>query len=314
MQARRRLAGYCLLFLLGCFILQHFGLFDWDISLIMLQLDRQIGVATAAMQIDPTVADHPFGRPAEGQLPWEQESGFQTELNRWGANNRVAAFATTLPNPLPGEDFNFARAADLLRGTVLEDGAVFSMNRAIGPYSRERGFREGPIYLGSQVLRGVGGGVCKMATTLYNTAVLADLPIIARKNHGMLVPYANPGQDATVSYGKVDLQFRNDTGHPLVIWADTVGFTLYVAFYGQKIAPKVSWHHEIIYLQERPLVRRYNPSLLPGSEQVLIEGSEGIGVRSWVTVEYPDGRKKDRNFGADWYRPMPRVVEFGPVG
>lgn len=305
-------AGCCLLLLLCCLLFQHYGLIDGDVALIMLQLDRHIGAIAPVLQTDPTVADHPFGRPVDAQLPWEEDQAFRAELNRLGARNRIAAFATTLPNPLPGEDYNFARAADLLRGAVIADGEVFSMNRSIGPYSRERGFREGPIYFGSRILRGVGGGVCKMATTLYNTAILADFPIITRKNHGMLVPYANPGQDATVSYGKVDLQFKNDSGHQLLIWADTVGVTLYVAFYGQKEAPKVSWHHEILYLQERPLIRRFNPDLPPGSEQVLIEGSEGIGVRSWVTVEYPDGQTRSRNLGADWYRPMPRVVEFGP--
>lgn len=303
--------GCCLALLLVCLLLRH-GSIDQDIALIMLQMDRQMSVATATLQIDPTIANHPFGRPVEGKLQWESDSSFQEQLQQYSVKNRIAAFETTLPDPLPGEDFNFAHAADLLRGLVVASGEVFSMNRSIGPYSRERGFREGPIYVGTNILRGVGGGVCKMATTLYNTAILADLPIIARRNHGMLVPYANPGQDATVSYGKVDLQFRNDTGHPLLIWADTEGVTLYVAFYGQKVAPTVSWHHEIIYLQERPLLRRYNPALPPGSEQVVIAGSEGIGVRSWVTLQYSNGQSKTRNLGADWYRPMPRVVEFGP--
>ncbi|NLY54163.1 MAG: hypothetical protein GX060_06070 [Firmicutes bacterium] len=284
-----------------------------DLFLLLLMLDRQAirAVPTTALA-EPTVARHPYARPVIEALPWEKEAAVQRLLAEHGATIRMGAFATTLPDPLPGEEHNVAHVADLLAGTVVQPGQVFSMNETLGPYTSERGFREGIVYIGGQVGRGVGGGVCKMATTLYNVAILADLPVIARRNHSMLVPYANPGQDATVSSSGVDLKFKNDTDHPIVIWAAKEDATLYVAFYGQRKPPVVTWHHEVLQVQERPLVRRMNTELAPGEERVLIPGAEGIAVKSWVVVRYADGKSITRNLGVDWYRPMPRVVEYGP--
>lgn len=278
---------------------------------LLLTLDRRL-VQPMATALAPTVAHHPLGKPAAGELPWENQPEFQALCVEHAAQLRMAAYATTLPDPLPGEEYNVAKAAAILSGTVLLPGQVFSMNQVIGPYNMERGFKEGPIYIGDQVAKGVGGGVCKMATTLYNTAILANLPILARRNHSMLVPYANPGQDATVSDGAIDLKFKNDTDSPIVIWSETIGVTLYVAFYGKKAPPEVTWHHEILQVQERPLIRRPNPQLGVGQEQIIIPGAEGIVVKSWLTLQFPDGSSQQKNLGIDWYRPMPRVIEHGP--
>lgn len=284
-----------------------------DIFLLMIALDRLVvRVLPASAMLAPTVATHPCAGPVEGKLPWEGEEVFLKATQQYDATIRMAAYATTPPDPTAGERFNYSRAADLLRGTVLMPATIFSMNEAIGPYTEARGFREGLIYMGGEIQKGVGGGVCKMATTLYNVAILADLPILARKNHSMLVPYANPGQDATVSDGSIDFKFENDTGDPLLIWAQAVDTTLYVAFYGQRRSPEIVWHHEILQLQERPLVRRLNKDLSPGEERVIGAGAEGISVRSWLEIHYADGRTKSRQLGTDWYRPMPRIIEYGP--
>lgn len=299
---------------IAIFILLAIALAQYqNVFLLLIALDRQAirPVAVTALS-EPTVAEHPFGQPVTESLPWESDPAFQALRAQHGANIRMGAFATTLPDPLPGEEFNFARAADIVAGHVIQPNQVFSMAKVIGPFDASKGFREGPIYVGGQVARGMGGGVCKMATTLYNVAILADLPIVARRNHSMLVPYANPGQDATISSMGLDLKFKNDTGHPVIIWAKAVGYTLYVAAYGQRVPPEITWHHEILQVQERPVVRRFNPKLATGKEQVVIPGAEGITVKSWLVLSYPDGRVITRDLGIDWYRPMPRVVEFGP--
>ena len=55
------------------------------------------------------------------------------------------------------------------------------------------------------------GGNCQVSSTLYN-AVLAIpyLTVIERSEHGLPVGYVPEGKDAAVSYGSLDLQFRND--------------------------------------------------------------------------------------------------------
>ncbi|MBO8129240.1 MAG: VanW family protein [Peptococcaceae bacterium] len=268
--------------------------------------------ASVVNQLPQTDDLHPYGRPAYGSLMWENDEDFQELLAKYEVSMRMAAFQTTLPDPLPGEEYNVARAADLLAGTVVNPGEIFSMNTAIGPYTKERGFREGPTYMGNQVVKTIGGGVCKVSTTLYNVAILANLKIIERHCHGMMVPYVPPGQDATVSYGNRDFKFQNNTEHPIIIWADTKGNTLYIAFYGRSRPPKVKWHHKILHRQEMPVIYRNNTKLQPGEEKVIIPGADGLTVKSWLTIEYSDSKTVTKELGIDYYRPMTQVVERGP--
>ncbi|WP_238472951.1 VanW family protein [Desulforamulus profundi] len=96
-------------------------------------------------------------------------------------------------------------------------GKIFSQNNTIGPYTSYKGYQTGPTYAGCNVTRTVGGGVCKIASLLYNVATLSDLKVIMRSPHSMTVPYVSPGQDATVFYGVKDFRFINDTEGPVVI-------------------------------------------------------------------------------------------------
>ena len=237
-------------------------------------------------------------------LPWENTARFHEAKRKAGSKVRMAAFRTTLPDPLPGEEANVALAADRLAEIVVPPGRVFSMNNTLGPYSAERGYKKGPVYVGSTISTTIGGGVCKIATTLYNAAVLANLAVIARRPHGMLVPYVPPGQDATVSYGEQDFSFSNGTAHPILIWAGTRGNTLEIAFYGYKKPPRVVWHHRILSRQAIPTIKRKGPNPL-GKE---IPGAEGMAVRTWLSIIDASGKTTTKQLGIDRYRPMPRVV------
>lgn len=256
-------------------------------------------------------ADHPLGYPARGLLIWENDEEFSKVRAELKVPIRMAAFQTTLPDPLPGEEYNVGLAAKMLTGTVVQAGQIFSLNGTLGPRTREKGFRDGPAYSGGRVIQVTGGGICKISTTLYNVAILANMEIIERRAHGMLVPYVLPGQDATVSYGIVDFKFRNTTGKPILIWAEKVDNTLYMAFYGSVRPPKVLWHHQVLLRWEMPVIRRYNPYLSSGEEKVVQSGAEGVKVRNWISIRYANGKTEVKELGIDYYRPMPKIIKFG---
>ncbi|MGE5390401.1 MAG: VanW family protein [Deltaproteobacteria bacterium] len=241
-------------------------------------------------------------------VPWSGQAEFKKAQRDNGTPVLLAAYRTVLRDPLPGEEYNVHLAARLVAGTVVKPDQVFSQNSTIGPYSSWRGFREGPVYIGSQVSKTTGGGVCKMASTLYNVAVLSNLPVIERHAHSMPVPYVPYGQDATVSYGSKDIRFLNDTSGPVLIWAQGIDNILYVGFYGKQKAPQVQWHHE--FLQKQPAVKivRRNDSLPSGRETVVMQGMDGAQVRSWVTIT-TQGHTLTKRLGVSYYNPMPSIVE-----
>lgn len=244
-------------------------------------------------------------------VPWD---GNATFLNCQAINKTpvmMSAYRTVLHDPLPGEEDNVHLAARLLAGTVVKPGEVFSQNRKAGPYTRSKGYQKGPTYSGANLITTIGGGVCKIASTLYNVTIQCNLPVIERYAHSMPVPYVPYGQDATVSYGNKDFKFKNNTDSPILIWAQGVDNVLYIAFYGTITPPKVEWHHKMLKVIKAGKIYRINPALPAGSEKLLSEGMDGALVKSWVTIENPDETITTRQLGNSYYSPMPYVYEKG---
>ncbi|HHW07161.1 MAG TPA: hypothetical protein GXX34_06495 [Clostridia bacterium] len=253
------------------------------------------------------------GEPKEyaGGLPWEEDPEFLQALETYDTPRLMAQFKAELKNPFYGELANVKLAAETLKGTVVKPGEIFSQNQTLGPYTREKGYQVGPMFVGTRLTESIGGGVCKIATLLYNAAVLANLEVVERHHHSMPVTYVSPGQDATVAYGIKDLKFKNTTPDNILIWAGTVGNVAYIGFYGKTEPPKVTWEHRI--LQEVPFqtVYRDDPTLPLGEEKILVDGLNGCLVETELHIDYPDGRREVRHLGKSWYHPMPQLILRG---
>lgn len=251
--------------------------------------------------------------PAE-LLPWAMTwpEDLATLHEAADATRLIAAFRTTLSDPLFDETENVRIGAGYIAGKVLQSGERLSLAQMMGPYTAERGYLDGPMYSGGRTVPSLGGGVCKVATTLYNVAILAGMTIIERHPHSMLVPYVPPGRDAAVAWGHKDLKIQNPYESPVVIWAEVKDLTLFVAMYGSHVPPEVVWKHEEFAREAKPTIRRANSKLDPGEEDVVVEGYDGMTVKTELILTFPDGTVVERNLGVDYYRPMPRVVEYGP--
>jgi vancomycin resistance protein VanW len=244
-------------------------------------------------------------------LPWDGDAAFLQRRNEAGTPILMGAYRAVLKDPLPGEEYNVHLAASMLAGIIVKPGQTFSQNGMIGPYTEDRGFRIGPTYIGTQLTKTIGGGVCKIASTLYNVSVLSDLKIVERHCHSMPVPYVPYGQDATVSYGSRDFKFRNDTPFPIMMWAQGIDNKLYIAFYGQAAPPEIEWAHDVTNVVKAQAVYKLTPELEPGMERVALEGMDGATVKSIVTARYADGRVVEKPMGSSFYHPMPFVIEKG---
>lgn len=243
------------------------------------------------------------------KLAWDGDENFIEAQKKYNANILMAAFRTVLKDPLPGEEENVHLGAKKISGTVLKPGEMFSQNKRIGPYTTQNSYRKGPTYIGSTLSTTIGGGVCKIASTLYNTAVLSNLKVVERHAHGMPVPYVPYGQDATVSYGAKDFKFVNDTNFPILIWAEGIDNVLYIAFYGAQKPPSVSWHHKVLNTVKAGKLYKRNPLLKSNEEKLILEGMDGATVKSWVNVQKNDGIVTKKYMGKSYYKPMNYIYE-----
>lgn len=115
---------------------------------------------------------------------------------------------------------NLRRACESMNGLVLQPGDIFSYNDTLGPRTKENGYLRAGAYSGWELVQSYGGGICQGSSTIYGAALLADLEIVIRKNHGYAVSYVPYGLDATVNWGGPDFQFKNNTHFPIKIAAE----------------------------------------------------------------------------------------------
>lgn len=209
--------------------------------------------------------------------------------------------------------YNIALAAGLVRGTTLAPGEVFSYNRVVGPRTVERGFKEAPVLMDDELVPGDGGGVCQVSSTLFNVALLADFEILARANHSRPVPYLPMGRDATVTYGSLDLQFRNTTGHYVLLWTRVTGLRLTMTAYGSP-APGKEVDVTVSEREEIPpptrVVSKKDPELDEGTV-VTLEAQPGYRVRTYRAVRVNGQLVRTELVGASYYRPVPRTIKVG---
>lgn len=255
----------------------------------------------------------PIEEPTESQqvseFPWDEEADFLKAQLDNDADVLIAGFCTVLEKATPAEKTNIELAASTVNGTVVKPGEVYSQNKSVGPYTEERGYEEGSGYVGNKIVKSMGGGVCKVATTLYNTSIASDLEIVERYNHAMPVPYVPYGQDAAVAYGYKDFKFKNNTENPILIWTQVVNNRVYMGFYGKEKGPEVAWTHETLSTRPVPTEYKENPELKPNEEKVVIEGMHGEVVESKVIVKDKDGREQIKERGKSSYLPMTRIIE-----
>lgn len=129
-----------------------------------------------------------------------------------------SGFSTSLAPRSPEQRRNSAIAGQALDGAIIPPGGMFSFNDLVGARDRDKGFVSAPHLNSSGTLDETpGGGICQLASTVYNAGLLAGLEIVERHPHSRAVAHVPPGRDATISSWRKDLKLRNPFPHPLLL-------------------------------------------------------------------------------------------------
>lgn len=217
---------------------------------------------------------------------------------------------------------NIARAASNFYGLVVAPGEQFSFNKYLGDISEEEGYETGLIILGGQTIEGVGGGVCQVSTTLFQTVFWAGLDIGQRLEHGYRVGYYDdgegPGMDATVYNGdevQVDFTFTNNTPHYLLIenyynqQDESLTFKMYSSDIGRIVEKSEPVFNNV---QEAPPDEWvFNDELGEFEIRQVEYAAEGAEVYIERVVYNFEGGVRDRDQLVSNYIPWRNVYEYG---
>ena len=130
---------------------------------------------------------------------------------------RISRAVTTLLDKSENRLKNIRLAANSINAYVLKPDQTFSFNQIVGKRTKERGYLPAATIIEGEKKEDYGGGVCQLASTVYQAAKSANLEIIERHNHQKDVGYTAPGTDAAVNYGTLDMKFKNSADSSLMI-------------------------------------------------------------------------------------------------
>lgn len=151
-------------------------------------------------------------------------------------DHKISSFQSYYPIADVDRSFNLELATQKLDGTVILPGEVFSFTEKVAPVTLEAGYRPSTVFINGKPSIDVGGGVCQVSSTLYNTQLQAGILPTERRNHSLRVYYVPIGQDATMYEGSIDYKFENTLDYPIYIEATAKKGVLEISFWSNEAA------------------------------------------------------------------------------
>ena len=241
--------------------------------------------------------------------------GTKEELSK--IKDVLGTFSTDFSRSKAGRAANVKNACSLINGHIVYPGEQFSVYSAISPITEDNGYELAGAYENGQVVESVGGGVCQVSTTLYNAIIRAELEVVQRFNHSMIVSYVDPSDDAAIAGTYKDFKFKNNLDDPIYIEGYCSGGIITFNVYGvemRKEGREVSFHSETVSETEPEIQFNFDGSQPVGYYSVDQSPHKGIVARLWKTVKENGEVVSDEVFNNSNYKASPKIVTVGTAG
>ncbi len=220
---------------------------------------------------------------------------------------------------------NIKAASASFHGLLVAPGETFSMGEHMADVSLDNGFAEALIIYGGRTIKGIGGGVCQVSTTLFRTVFDAGFPVVERTPHAYRVSYyeetANgsvdprlAGLDATVYFPLVDFKFTNNSQYWILMETYfNAGGSLTWKFYSTSDGRSVTWDTTgVTNVVPAPSASfEENPELKKNEMKQVDWAANGADVTVTRTVSRDGGVLFQDEFTTH-YQPWQAICQYGP--
>lgn len=230
-----------------------------------------------------------------------------------GIDKVLGDFSTDYSSSINNRKENIKIASSKFNNLKLNPGDEISFNELVGEITEETGFKSATVIVGGEYESGIGGGICQVSTTLYNSLILSDLEILERHNHSRPINYVDLGTDAAVASGYKDLKFKNNTNNPILILADADGNKLNFKVLGNSS----DRDYEVKIIAERlgvvsPDVKTIYSDSIPEGETVVREsGKRGYSYKTYKEIIKNGEVLEKKEISNSYYVPKDKVIVVG---
>lgn len=190
--------------------------------------NSSVDTSTELIIIDSLDQEY-YNPPTETKEEAKPEAVKKSETKSKEKNSNSLKLGTGISNYASSSSnrkFNIKKAAASLNGKVIKPGQTFDFNATVGSASKSAGYKNAKVIVDGKFVDGYGGGVCQVSSTLFNAALNSGMDITQRRNHSVKISYLPAGYDAAVSYGSLNLKFRNAYRVPVKIKATANNSTI----------------------------------------------------------------------------------------
>ncbi len=187
---------------------------------------------------------------------------------------------------------NIDNAAGKLDGTVLFPGELVSFNQLVGERSEENGFQKSWEIFKGEMVEGIGGGTCQVASTFHAAAFFGGLDVLERLPHSRPSAYIPMGLDSTVVYPSVDLKIKNPHPFAIVVHTMTTANKLTIQFLGRERPVTVGFGRELV--ETIPYGRKVieEPDLSGRKVRIKQHGIRGYKIKRSRVLTYKTGEQR----------------------
>lgn len=233
------------------------------------------------------------------------------KTNNLGITERIGFGESYYHHSIPTRINNVGVTAKRINNTIVAPGEEFSFNKTLGEVSRATGFQPAYVITNGKTELGDGGGVCQVSSTLFRSLLDAGLNITRRLPHSYRVSYyelnSDPGFDATVYSGNVDLRFINDTDHHILVHTNNDPQNLYltIEIYGTSDGrtTEITDYQKWGATPALPTEYIEDPSLPVGTRKQVDWAVSGLKAKFTHTVKDKNGEVLYQNTYTSNYRP-----------
>lgn len=237
-----------------------------------------------------------------------------SDLNNELFRDVLATFSTKYDKYYTNRVKNLELAGRKVNGTILYPGEEFSYNKVVGKRTVANGFKEAHVFAGGKVVDGLGGGICQVSTTLYNTVLMSDLKVTERKAHMMHTGYNEPGKDATVVYGSIDFRFVNNRKTPIKISMEVKNGVVTSTIYGLKMENEPIIEIKSVILKTIPYttIEEKDAAMNEGTTKVVQSPVNGYVSETYRIEKDASGKEISRKLiSKDTYKQTSKIIKVG---
>jgi vancomycin resistance protein YoaR len=229
-------------------------------------------------------------------------------------NTALISTFQTVAADSSNRNINISLISAAVNGIEIKPGETLSINQLVGQRTEAKGYMPASAISDGILVDEVGGGICQLAGTLYNAALLADLKIVERVRHTWPSDYLPVGQDSTLTWDNKDLKINNPTKYSVFISAKFQNHKVIVKIYGQPLEDGVTikvQNNVIKELKPGKTEVRYTNELPVGKTQTVRKARTGYLVEVF-RIYYRAGVEIDRErVSKDTYPALNKIVLKG---